>query len=546
MTNAFTIDGVGFLTLVRGGAASLARDRAEINDLNVFPVPDGDTGDNLYMTIRAGVESAEDAISIADASAAVAHGMLLGARGNSGVILSRIFHGLSEGFAGRQSADLSDVICAMQNAVKEAYGAVSAPVEGTILTVCRETAEYAANNLREGISVSDGLELLCAAAEKSLARTPELLDVLKSAGVVDSGGAGFLCVLKGMRDAAASGKTALLTAEPTADGKLPDFSLFTEDSVLDYGYCTEFLLRLQRSKIDLDRFDLEPFRNELNDLGDSVVAFCEGSIVKVHIHTFTPWEVLRFAQGYGEFLTMKIENMTIEHNGREQQKQAPKKLRKPYGTVAVAMGSGNRDTFLSMGADLIIGDQCANPSVADFLETFEKVNAETIFVFPGDSNIILTAKQAGQLYGDADIRVIPCKRVGEIYAALAVLDYSADDADAIEKMLVSSLEEVVCGSVSRACKNTEMDGVTVQKNDYIGYRDSTVISDAPARKDALFRLVEKLGADDFGVLLLICGADTTEEEAAEVYDVLSKTYRRTEVIMMNGGQPVRDYIILLQ
>lgn len=549
MTDAFTLDGARFLTLVRGGAANLARERGEINDLNVFPVPDGDTGDNMYMTIRAGLESAEEQLSIGDVSAAVAHGMLLGARGNSGVILSRIFYGLSEGFGDLQCADLSAVITALRKGIDEAYGAVSAPVEGTILTVYREAAEYAEARLREGTSLSEGLRLLCEAAEKSLAHTPELLDVLKNAGVVDSGGAGLLCILEGMRDADEGGAEALFPSEQTIAGKLPDLSLFTENSTLDYGYCTEFLLRLQRSKTDLERFDMEAFQAELNALGSSVVAFRDGSIVKVHIHTFTPWEVLRFGQQYGEFLTMKIENMALEHNDREQEKERreAKKPRKPYGTVAVAMGNGIREAFLTMGADAVVGGgQCANPSAADFVEAFKQVNADTIFVFPGDSNIILTAKQAGELYGEAEVRVIPCKSVGEIYAALSALDYSAGDTDTIEETLVSSLRESVCGSVSRACRNTEMNGIRVRENDYIGYRGSTVLSDAADRKEALFGLTERLGAGDFGVLLLICGADTTEEETAEVYEKLSKTYRRTEVIMMDGKQPIQDYIILLQ
>ena len=548
MTDSFTIDGTRFLSLVKGGADYLGSKRTEINDLNVFPVPDGDTGDNMYMTIRAGINSAEERFSIGEVSSAVAHGMLLGARGNSGVILSRIFYGLSEGFGDRQEADCATVIAALQKGIDEAYGAVSAPVEGTILTVYREASEYAAAHLREGTSLSKGLTLLCEAAEKSLANTPELLEVLKNAGVVDSGGAGLLCILEGMRRIAEGGTDDFFSAEPsTTVAKLPDLSLFTEDSTLDYGYCTEFLLRLQRCKTDIERFDMEAFQAELNALGNSIVAFRDGSIVKVHIHTFTPWEVLRFAQEYGEFLTMKIENMALEHNGREQEKKTVKKPHRPYGTVAVAMGDGIKEAFLSMGADAVIGGgQCANPSAADFVEAFEQVCADTIFVFPGDSNIILTAKQAGELYGKADVRVIPCKSVGEIYAALSSLDYSVGDTDAIEQALVSSLREVVCGSVSRACRNTEMNGIHVRENDYIGYRGSTVLSDAPNRADALYQLTERLGTGDFGVLLLICGADTTEKETAEVYEKLSKTYRRTEVIMMDGGQPIQDYIILLQ
>lgn len=548
MKNAQMLDGIEFSGMINGGAAHLYAGRAEINELNVFPIPDGDTGDNMYMTIRSGCSATGGDVSLEKTASDAAHGMLLGARGNSGVILSRIFSGIADGFAGEETADATDVAAAFLLGVKQSYGAVSNPVEGTLLTVYREAAEYASKRVTDGTTIEAFFEDLRAEAERSLDRTPELLPILKEAGVVDSGGAGFLRIVEGML-AYIRGEESGETPEGKRPGQnAPDISLFTEDSVLEYGYCTEFLLRLQRAKTDIDKFDIDDFTSRLCALGDSVVSFRDGTIVKVHVHTKTPADVITLGQKYGEFLTMKIENMTVQHHEAEQLKKPKnKKPHKKYAVVTVGAGDGIRETFLSLGADVVInGGQCMNPSASDFLDAFRSIDAETIFVFPSNGNIVMTASQAAELYNDADVRVIPCKTIGETYAALSMLDTTLGSTDAIVEDVTASFVDVVSGSVSRAVRDSELGGVSIRMGDYIGFCRGTVYTSSENREEATLGLAEKLNAGKYDILLLICGEDTDGEEARRVFDGLTKAYKRTEVIMIDGGQPVHDYLIVLE
>ena len=394
------IDANLYLNLIRGGAARLGLHRQEINDLNVFPIPDGDTGDNMYMTIQAGCTAAGR--TLPEVAKAVSAGMLMGARGNSGVILSRMFAGIAKGLADVREADVKAFSRAMQVGVEESYHAVSEPVEGTILTVFREGVAAAAGSK----DLDEYFDLLTSAMDLSLQHTPELLDVLKKAGVVDSGGAGLLYIAEGMR-AALHGEAAEVLEEAAPAAQHVDLDAFTEDSVLEFGYCTEFLLRLQRSKVDLDTFDETVIADWLAAHGESLVFFRDGSIIKVHVHTHTPGEILNHCQQYGEFLTIKVENMTLQHHENHMDERF-KKGRKAFGVVAVASGAGLVDTFKELGADIVIeGGQTMNPPVKRFIDAFDAVDAETVFVFPNNGNILLTARQAADIYDKADIRVIP-------------------------------------------------------------------------------------------------------------------------------------------
>ncbi|MBO4420179.1 MAG: DAK2 domain-containing protein [Oscillospiraceae bacterium] len=392
------LDAGQFASMVRSGAANLGANRQIVNDLNVFPIPDGDTGDNMYMTMDSGAaELRGPGGSLGDTAAQAAKGMLLGARGNSGVILSRIFAGIAHGLSGVEKADLPTFSRAFSQGVEEAYRAVSVPVEGTILTVYKEAVAFASGRLNEGSSFESFFSDFLAELHSSLERTPELLAVLKEAGVVDSGGAGFIYIAEGMKNALTGGESSAPSpsaAQHSAQG--PDISLFTEDSELSFGYCTEFLLRLQRSKVDLEAFDLNEILEWLNQAGDSVVCFRDGSIVKVHIHTKTPGEILNRMQRYGEFLTLKIENMTLQHQETQIQNRYTPPTRKPhkaYGIVTVASGAGIRDTFFRLGCDGVVeGGQSMNPSADDFLRAFGEINADTILVFPNNGNVILTAQ----------------------------------------------------------------------------------------------------------------------------------------------------------
>jgi dihydroxyacetone kinase-like predicted kinase len=340
-------------------------------------------------------------------------------------------------------------------------------------------------------------------------------------------------------------------AEKQAEKKTgPDLSLFTEDSELTYGYCTEFLLRLQRSKVDLETFDVGEISDWLNAVGESVVCFRDGSIVKVHVHTKTPGEILNHMQRWGEFLTLKIENMTLQHSeAKVQNSYVPPKRRphKAYGIVTVAAGEGMRETFCSLGCDAVVnGGQSMNPAAEDFLRAFEQINADTILVFPNNGNVILTARQAAELYRNAEVRIVPTKNMGEGYAAVSMLDTGSGDTDAIVEELEQVIKGVVTGCVSRANRQASMDGVEICSGDYIGFAGDTVYVDAPDRAEAAAGLAEALKAGTFDILLLVAGESVPQEEAAALKDRLQQLLPRTEVIPLRGGPPVYDYMLILE
>ena len=541
-----TIDGQMYLNMLRGGAHSLNANRKAVNDLNVFPIPDGDTGDNMYMTVDAGASRTVPDPALGKVAAAAAHEMLLGARGNSGVILSRIFSGVGKGLDGADTADTGRFVRALQAGVREAYGSVATPVEGTILTVYREGVEKAAQAAPE--SFEELFDVMLTEFAASLERTPDLLDVLKEAGVVDSGGAGFIYIAEGMK-AALSGLSFDSVSTGADAPKSLNLDAFSEDSELEYGYCTEFLLRLQRAKVDLETFDLDALIDWLNTEGDSVVAFREGSIVKVHVHTHRPGDILNHCQLYGEFLTTKIENMTLQHNeahtnaGYQLKNTKPKK---PYGIVTVAAGRGIQDIFRSLGCDVVVdGGQSMNPSAEDLVRAFEQVRAETIYVFPNNSNIVLTAEQAASLYNDADVRIIKTKTIGEGYSAVSMFDINVGDTDAVCAYLAEVVEGTVTGMVARASRNARNDRLHILKDDYIGFVDDDIYVDEATAEDAMIALSGELESGNYDIMLILAGADADEAKAAAMCDQLSKLYPRTEVIMMDGGQPIYDYVIIL-
>ena len=531
------LDSELYLNLIRGGAASLAQRRQEINDLNVFPIPDGDTGDNMYMTIEAGTHASGNTLS--EMAESVSQGMLLGARGNSGVILSRIFAGMGKAFKGLKQADSKQFNAAMKAAVDEAYHAVSQPVEGTILTVLREGVTAAEGSA----SIEEFFDLWIAGMDLSLQHTPDLLDVLKKAGVVDSGGAGLLCIAEGMRDAL-HGKSPIeenvVAGADRPSAPKVDFNAFTEDSVLEFGYCTEFLLRLQRCKVDLDTFDESVIHDWLETQGDSLVFFRDGSIIKVHVHTKDPGAVLTHCRKWGEFLTIKVENMTLQHHENHMDERF-KRTRKALGIVTVASGAGLSATFKEMGADAVIeGGQTMNPPVDRFLEAFDEVAADTILVFPNNSNIILTAQQAAQLYEKAKIVVIPTHTLGEGYYAMANLDAELP-LEELTETLKQAAASVTTGSVSKAIRDT----ADARTGEYIGFSGKEVLCCCPERKDTVLTLAQKLEAGNADIVMLLQGADAPADEAHELQDQLQKAYPMSEVILLDGGQPVYDYILVL-
>ncbi len=539
------LDSLTFAAMLRQGAVSLGKDKKVINDLNVFPIPDGDTGDNMLMTLKAGCNAVKDNLgTLSELASAASSGMLLGARGNSGVILSRIFAGLAKGLQDVIVADTNTFAKAMGSAVAEAYKAVPVPVEGTIITVLREGAA--------GADASQDLNLyfetLLEAMQVSLDHTPELLQVLKDAGVVDSGGAGLLSIFRGMNDAL-NGKISEEEIEPTTAAPVPTIELnkFDENSKLEFGYCTEFLLRLMRSKIDVDSFDEKEIIDYLNKVGESVVAFREGTIVKVHVHTFTPGEILNEMQKYGEFLTIKIENMALQHHQSTNQNNASFKLPpKPYGVVTVASGEGLINAFREFGADEVIeGGQTMNPSTQDFLDAFAKINAQHILVFPNNKNIKMAAEQAAEMYDKANIHVMPSTTIGEGYYGIGYIDRDNPNTEEVIANVTELMQSVVTGMVSTAIRDAEGDQVTVHTGDYVGYSGKQLLSDSPNREEAAKTLIERLGASSRDVMLVFFGKDVPQDEAESLVADLQSQYKNLEIMLNYGAQPVYDYIIVL-
>ena len=546
------IDGALLEKMVLGGAANLQANVQKVNDLNVFPIPDGDTGENMYLTMQGGLQTLGRWEDLGDKATASAQGMLLSARGNSGVILSQLFFGLGEGLRGYTEADVTTLRNALQKGVECAYGAVARPVEGTILTVARESVEKtpACDSVEEFISQ------LLKEMKKSLENTPNLLAVLKEAGVIDSGGAGLVYIVEGFLKAL-KGETVESASVVNAKQAVLDFSKFNEDTVMQFGYCTELLLQLQNAKTDIKSFSVEELIAFLESIGDSVVAFQTGTVVKIHVHTLTPWQVLAHCQKFGEYLTVKIENMTLQHNETHDQPleeiavadeiKMPKRARRKYATVTVATGEGLKETFLEMGADYVIsGGQTNNPSSEDFIKAFDTVNADVIFVLPNNGNVLLSAEQAKNIYKDSDVRVIPTKNIGAGYSALSMIDYEIDDADEIAKQMEESMQGTVTGMVARAVRDANLNGVAVREGGYMGFTDKTMLLCEDTKIEALKALTEKLGVAEKEYAIVSYGAGVTEEEKENYRSYVNETYRGLELYEIEGGQEVYDFLLIIE
>lgn len=547
-----TLDGQLFVRMVNGGAANLQANAAIVNDLNVFPIPDGDTGINMSMTLGGGLRCLDgySETSVEKAAVLLADGMLLSARGNSGVILSQLFSGIADGLQGKEIASVSDLAFALKRGVECAYAAVRNPTEGTILTVAREAAEFAASRVTpESTLDTFGADYL-GELEASLQRTPELLSILKEAGVIDSGGAGLYYIVDGMIKAArgeALGEVSLPRQEVSV---AIDKSNFDENSVLEFGYCTEFLLQLQTCKTDPETFAVEQLISYLDTLGDSIVAFKSGSIVKVHVHTMTPGAVLTHCQQYGEFLTLKVENMTIQHHQTVIQDRftaQPKTPRKPYAIVAVVSGVGVRQTFEALGADVVLeGGQGKNPSAEDFTLAFDAANAETIFVLPNNGNIILAARQAAELYPAADVRVVESKNIGEGYAALTMLSYDSNDTETILRELTDATQGVQTGMVTRAVRDAKIDGITIHNGEYIGFTDKRMLTAQEEKCSAALSLLDALELEQHEFLIVIYGAHTTAQDRTALIQALTAHWPELEVHEIVDGPEAYDYTFILE
>ena len=540
------LSGTDLHALFTVGYRNLKKNMEAVNNLNVFPVPDGDTGTNMVQTFGGGLRAVHGDIPHAgEYMQKLAKATLLSARGNSGVIFSQFVHGLARGFADKAEVCFADFAHAFNCAREDAYKAILTPTEGTILTVIREGAEFLQDTAGSFDDPQEGFRALLSQMKVTLAHTPDMLPVLKEAGVVDSGGAGLVCFTEGML-AQLSGEDIEDTPDilDTIASTHVDASNFGPDSVLEYGYCTEFILQLMNYKTDIANFDQDGFIAELEKLGDSIVCVKSDSIVKIHVHTFTPEKALELGRRYGEFLTIKIENMSVQHS--EVQSAAPKKEKVKYALIPVASGQGIVDYFMSIGATAVVGGgQTNNPSVDDFLDTFRQFDAEHIIVLPNNPNIIFTANQASELYKDAPVHVIPTRSVMEGYGALSMANPDYDTVEEVLDDMTMGTEGVTTAYVTTAIRDTHMDGLDVKKGQYIGLSGKHLVVNGEDKLATAEALVKKLADPRQEIIMGFYGNGTTADEIAQLQNALQSAYPRTEIVFMDGQQDVYDLIISL-
>lgn len=535
------------------GAQNLEAKKEWINELNVFPVPDGDTGTNMSMTIMAAAKEVAGLIDddMESLAKAISSGSLRGARGNSGVILSQLFRGFCKVIKTEKEIDIATLTLATEKAVETAYKAVMKPKEGTILTVAKGAAIKARELQEAGASdMGEFIWEVIKHAEYVLSQTPEMLPVLKQAGVVDSGGQGLLEVLKGAYDAFL-GKELDFTLGSVASAS-PTVKIDTEASAnIKYGYCTEFIILLTKHfniKHEMD------FKAYLESIGDSIVVVADDDIVKVHVHTNDPGMAIQKALTFGQLSNMKIDNMRLEHQEKvvkEAEKAAaaaaeapaPVEERKEVGFISVSVGAGMDEIFTGLGVDCMIsGGQTMNPSTEDMVNAIDKVNADTIFVFPNNKNIILAANQLQYMVEDKKIVVIPTKTVAQ--GITAIINYVPDlSVEENEAVMLEEIQKVKTGHVTYAVRDTEIDDKVIHEGDYMGIGDSGILSVGRNQEEVTLTMVDEMMDDDKELISIYYGEEVTEEEAQGIADKISEKYSDCDVELQFGGQPVYYYII---
>lgn len=534
------LNGITYKKMLMNGLAMLANDENRINALNVFPVPDGDTGTNMRMTLESGINHMVDDASLKNAASSLARGMLLGARGNSGVILSQLFKGQFIYFKDKEKVDVIGFAEALEQSYKTAYDAVIHPAEGTILTVAREGIHHIISRINNELSFEEFFELLIDQMEKALANTPNLLKVLKDANVIDSGGAGLVLIYKGMQKylrneiITRQNQEIIKASNPQAAN-----NAFDEDSDFEYGYCTEFLLQLQNKKLNKNEFDINEFIKYLETKGNSIVAFKDGTIVKVHVHTFTPGDVLNEAQKYGEFISLKIENMQLEHNETVSKT-------KNICTIAVVDGKGISEEFKKFGCDVIIdANDNFNTSTEEFIMAIKANPARDYIIFPNNKNIIMAAKQAKEILNSDNIHIIETKSVIECYFGLqmtALDDEELTIDDHIENIM-EGIEGVDTLLITRAIRKSVVDGININGGDYIAILNGKIIKSSLNRDELILEALDTIDMDEKAIISIFNGNNISAEEANCLANHIKDKYEFIETGVIDGKQIIYDFII---
>ncbi len=551
-----SIDGKRFAEMVIQGANRLSANAKYVDALNVFPVPDGDTGTNMNLSMTSGANEVRNNVQdhIGKVGSSLAKGLLMGARGNSGVILSQLFRGFAKNIEAKAAINSKEFAQAFEAGVETAYKAVMKPVEGTILTVAKDAAKAGTAAAEKEESITGVMEAVLAEAKASLQRTPDLLPVLKEVGVVDSGGQGLVFVYEGFL---AELKGEKLAETPESKPKMDELvsaehhmsvqgHMKTED--IEFGYCTEFMVRFEQEKTAENPFNEEQFRQDLSEFGDSLLVISDEDIVKVHIHAENPGNCLNYGQKYGSLIKVKVENMREQHstilNETENQLRenaAPAQTeKKPFGVVAIAMGEGIADLFRSIGTDVVIeGGQTMNPSTEDIVKAVEAINADHVYILPNNKNIIMAANQASDV-SDKAVTVIPTKTIPQGLTALLTFNPTAT-AEENEDMMNEALQNVVTGQITFAVRDTSIEGLEIEKGDYMGLIDGKIKVKNKDRVEAAKEVLSSM-LDNAEILTILYGEETSEEEVDALVDYCGEEYPDLEVEVHNGKQPLYSYI----
>lgn len=539
-----------FKDMVALGRERLDEHTEYVNSLNVFPVPDGDTGTNMNLSFTSGANAVKDSGSeeMGEMSQSLAKGLLMGARGNSGVILSQLFRGFAKALEGKSEIDAADLARAFQAGVDTAYNAVMKPVEGTILTVARQSAKEGSKIAEETDNVIEVMETVLKAAKKSLKKTPDLLPILKEVGVVDSGGQGLVYIYEGFLSAMTGEEPQeedlqledLVRAEHHRSGVHEHVS--TED--ITYGYCTEIMVRIGEGETVEEEFNYEDFRNYLDNIGDSLLVVADEEIIKVHVHTEKPGDVMNYGQKFGSLMKIKVDNMREQHSELSETTQQPKKV-KDFAVVAIAPGEGLKVLFESLGVDFVLqGGQTMNPSTEDIVKAMESVPAHNYIILPNNKNIFMAAEQAAEVI-DAPAAVVETKTIQQ--GLTAMLGYNpAEDLDANKAAMTDELELVTSGQVTFAVRDTEINGLAIKKDDYMGLIDGAIKVTASDLLETTTETIKLMIDNDSEIVTLLIGEDGSEEEAQKISDFIEENYPEMEVEIHAGDQPVYPYLISVE
>ena len=551
-----------FKQMVAGGAKRLTQNVDLINSLNVFPVPDGDTGTNMNMTFTSGHDhlAKSDLNHVGSLSQVMAKGLLMGARGNSGVILSQIFRGFSKAIEDQASLDGSHFAAAFIGGVESAYKAVMKPVEGTILTVARESALAGESQAKKTDDLVVIMEAIVNAGQKALDSTPDLLPVLKQVGVVDSGGKGLLTIYQGFLSALKGEVLDDTDSSMSEKSKAHAHAVFDEANEnpmsmddITYGYCTEIMVRIGENPTTSKTFDYEDFRQRLNAMGDSLLVVADDEIIKVHVHTENPGKVFQMGQEYGELIKLKVENMREQVRALEKEEdaiqashlQTPTSPKKKVGILAVAAGQGISDLFTSSGVDHVLaGGQTMNPSTEDIVKAIESIQADSILILPNNKNIIMAAEQATQVV-DRPAAVLTTTSIPQGLSSLIAYNPEAS-LDENKSAMEEAIETVVSGQITYSIRDTEIDQVTIKKDDFMGIIDGKIVLAHSDLQETLLKTLRTMAHEDSEIATILVGQDGDTGIAEAVLEILEEDYPEMEVDILQGDQPVYHYMMFVE